>query len=182
VILLLLAGSVTAFVYPVYVWGDVGWYLSFFAFAGVMVIGPLIGRMLWGAREPRPLVSVVLETVSAEMMTLPIILTVFGYAPLVGLLSNVLVGPFIPLAMLLTTVAGVAGWILPSLSGWVGAPGQLLLWYVVSIVHALASLKLTYSWQMPMLVAVVMYVVVACVAVVMWRRLGFDFRARSLVE
>jgi competence protein ComEC len=144
----------------IYLWGDVGWYLSFFAFAGVMIVGPLIDKILWGKREPRPLASIVTETVSAEMMTLPIILAVFGYAPAVGLLANVLVCPLIPISMLTTAIAGVAGMILPGLAGWAGAPAQFILSYIVSVVQWLAAsccLKYSYQFKKRWLIYLLLY-------------------------
>jgi competence protein ComEC len=170
VVLLTLAAAATATVYPVYVWADVGWYLSFLAFTGVLVIAPILSRILWKEAEPRPLVQVVVETLSAEIMTMPVILCVFGYVPLVGLLANVLVGPTIPFAMAATAIVGGVGIVSPVAAALIGPPAQAVLWYAVSIVRWLASYQLTLVGQLPLWGAIAMYVVIGIGATVAWRR------------
>lgn len=41
-VLLPVAAAITVLLQPSYVWGDLGWQLSFAAFIGVMVLGPLL--------------------------------------------------------------------------------------------------------------------------------------------
>lgn len=138
--LIFLAAAVTAWINPVYIWGDLSWYLSFLGFFGVMILSPLV-QARWGGKWSSSLLgSVALESICAEMMTLPLILFVFGQMSRVGLIANVLVVTLIPLAMLLSTVAGLAGMILGSLSGWFAWPVILLLNYMLDIAHLLAGL------------------------------------------
>jgi competence protein ComEC len=182
VVLLLISAAITAYIYPVYVWGDVGWQLSFLAFTGVMIVGPLIDKLIWGKKRPRPLIRLVTETLSAEIMTMPIILATFGYAPVIGLLANSLVGPLIPISMLLTTVSGVAGMILPSISGWIGAPAQLILSFIVSIVQFLASFHVVYNIQLSSQVAILIYILSTVLIIISWKLLRYDFKGNNLVE
>jgi hypothetical protein len=51
VTLLAIAASVTATVYPPYAWGDIGWALSFAAFAGVMIIAPIVTSYFFGSEK-----------------------------------------------------------------------------------------------------------------------------------
>ena len=55
VVLLLLAAAITAWAKPFYVWSDIGWYLSFLAFFGVMVVAPLALRRLPQRGRKNPL-------------------------------------------------------------------------------------------------------------------------------
>jgi len=79
VTLILLAAAGTALVNPLYIWGDMGWYLSFLAFYGVMILGPLVHeRLLPPLVRDNMLVGIGMESLCAEVMTLPIVLHVFG--------------------------------------------------------------------------------------------------------
>lgn len=77
VTLLGVAAAVTVAVNPSYVWGDLGWLLSFGAFAGVMILAPVATAYLYG-KEKVPFVGqLLIETVSAQIATLPIMIMAF---------------------------------------------------------------------------------------------------------
>jgi competence protein ComEC len=136
--LILLAAAITVWANPVYLWSDVSWYLSFLAFYGVMVLAPALGARLRPGRElPLP-AAVALESICAEVMTLPYVLHVFGQMSLIGLPANVLVVTLVPLAMLLSTIAGLSGMLAPSLAGWLAWPAKLLLTYMLDVAHLLS--------------------------------------------
>jgi ComEC/Rec2-related protein len=133
-VLLLVGGVITILANPLYLWGNVSWYLSFLSFFGVLIIAPLIKRRIFGNREPRAIAGVVLETTAASIMVIPYALYIFGQMSLVSLPANVLVVPLIPLAMLLGLIAGMAGMLVPLIAGWFAWPANLLLTYVLDIV------------------------------------------------
>ncbi|MBI2008795.1 ComEC/Rec2 family competence protein [Candidatus Saccharibacteria bacterium] len=139
VLILAFTAAITALVNPFYIWGDLGWYLSFLAFYGVLIIAPLVARRLF-ARRPRLLMMVVLETLAAEIMALPLIMATFNQLSLVGLLTNVLVVPLIPFAMLFSVIAAAAGMLVPALAGWLAWPANLLLTYILDIVRLFAKI------------------------------------------
>ncbi len=58
--LLTLAAVITAWANPAYMWSDLSWYLSFLAFYGVMVLGPLIQGRWPGKWHNSIIVSVAL--------------------------------------------------------------------------------------------------------------------------
>ena len=130
-VLLLLAGAVTVFVNPLYLWGNVSWYLSFLAFFGVIVLAPPITRGLFGERAPPMLVKMLIESLVAELMTLPYVLHIFGQMSFVALPANLLIAAVVPLAMLLCAVAGAAGMLLPALAGWFAWPAMFVLTYML---------------------------------------------------
>lgn len=136
--LIALAAAVTAWANPFYLWSDTSWYLSFLAFYGVMVVSPLLGRHLperW--RESVP-AAVALESISAEIMTLPFVLYTFGQMSFIGLPANVLVVSLVPLAMLLSLIAGLAGMFAGPAAGWLAWPAHVLLNYMLDISHLLS--------------------------------------------
>jgi competence protein ComEC len=154
-VLILLAAALTAFANPFYVWSDVSWYLSFLAFYGVMVLAPLIQKR-WSERWKESLVAAVaLESICAEAMTLPYILHVFGQMSFVGLVANVLVVALVPLAMLLTLIAGLAGMLLAPIMGWLAWPARILLTYMLDVASLLSHVPHVFvqnigftTWQM----------------------------------
>jgi competence protein ComEC len=138
-VLISFAAAITAFWNPFYVWGDMSWYLSFLAFFGVLVIAPAISARLF-KRPPKLLTMVVIETLSAEIMTLPLILMTFSQLSIIALVANALVVPLVPLAMLLSAVAGTVGWLAPQIAGWLSLPAHLLLTYMLDVVHIMADI------------------------------------------
>lgn len=139
ILLILFAAAITGLFNPFYVWSDLGWYLSFLAFFGILIIAPLLAKKLF-RRRPKNLTMVVIETLSAEIMTLPLIMMTFGQVSLVALLANTLVVPLVPIAMLLSAIAAGAGMWLPAVAGWFAWPANLLLTYILEIAHFLANI------------------------------------------
>ncbi len=131
VLLLALAAAITAAWNPYYIWSDIGWYLSFLAFFGVLVIAPAISGLR--RKSPKLLGSLVTETVSAQVMTVPIIMYIFGRVSIIGLVANVLVVPLVPLAMLLTLIAGLGPLSWLPVSGLLAWPAKTLLTYMIDI-------------------------------------------------
>ncbi|HXR49696.1 MAG TPA: ComEC/Rec2 family competence protein [Verrucomicrobiae bacterium] len=138
--LILFAAAVTTLANPVYLWSDISWYLSFLAFFGVMIVSPLLAARFPHRLHNSIIFQVALESVCAEFMTVPIILYAFGQMSFIGLVANVLVVALIPLAMLLTAVAGLSGMLAGAIAGWVSWPARLLLTYMLDVAHALARL------------------------------------------
>ena len=139
VLLLSFTAALTGLVSPFYVWSDLGWYLSFLAFFGIILVAPVITNKLF-RRSPKLVGMVVIETLCAEIMTLPLIMVTFSQASIVALVANLLVVPLVPLAMLLSAIAATAGALFPAAAGWLAWPAKELLTYMLDIAHLLAHL------------------------------------------
>lgn len=186
IVLILLAAAITALASPLYPWSDIGWYLSFLAFYGVMILAPQMReRFMRGRIKDSIIIGIVLESLCAEMMTLPLILYIFGEMSFVNLVANVVVCAFIPITMLLSLIAGLAGMWLPMLAGWVAWPATMVLTYILDAAHILASVPhvfkedifLTGWWMLGL------YGLVVAVNVVLYKRLRRDAVAmRTLKE
>lgn len=165
VVLILIAAAITAGFYPLYLWSDIGWYLSFLAFFGVMVIGPLISKRLYKRKEPKLVMSLIIETSSAQIMTMPIIMYIFGQFSAIALIANVLVVPLVPIGMLLCLVAGLGGMFLPMLAGWFAWPARVMLIYMLDVAAALSRLPRALIkqplglWQMIALYGMILFLV-----------------------
>ncbi len=136
--LILMAAAITAWANPFYVWSDISWYLSFLAFFGVLLLAPLLVERLRPGWHNSVVVMVGIESICAEIMTLPFILHNFGQMSLIGLPANILVVTLIPLAMLCSLVAGLAGMLTVSVAGWLAWPARILLTYMLDVAHILA--------------------------------------------
>lgn len=166
-VLLPLAAGITLLYDPSYIWGDIGWYLSFSAFAGVLVLAPLIQHYFWGPDfKPNLMLEILIGTTAAQLATLPVILYAFGTLSPYALPANMLVLPFIPLAMALTFVAGIAGLALPGpVAGIIGTPAGLIMDYMLRVIHwvaALPSAQMTASTGPPILAGLCTALVLCC--------------------
>lgn len=183
VLLLLFAAAVTAAWNPLYLWGDIGWYLSFLAFGGVMLGAPLLTKRLFGKREAPQLVQIALETLCAEMAALPLTLFVFGSVSVVSLAANMVVTPLVPVAMLATFMAGVSAVLWPGLGAWLALPAHWILTYMTAIVSWLSSIpwaRQSMSLSLPGLILT--YALLVGIGYVMWRKLRYDYLSKSVVE
>ncbi|MEO8784894.1 MAG: ComEC/Rec2 family competence protein [Candidatus Saccharimonadales bacterium] len=141
------AAALTALWQPFYLWADIGWYLSFLAFFGVLVLAPLMEKIARRFGNPPSLVLLLCETVSAQVMTLPIIMYIFGRLSLIGLVSNLMVVPLVPLAMLASLLAGLAGMLIASWAGWLAWPAKWLLTYMLNVTSLLSQLPHAATYQ-----------------------------------
>lgn len=183
VVLLLFAAAATAAWNPLYLWGDVGWYLSFMAFGGVMLLAPLAIKRVFGERKVPQVAQIVIETICAELATLPLIMFVFGSVSVLGLLANVVIAPLVPLAMLLTFAAGVACMLLPGWGSWLAFPAAWLLTYMTSMVAWLAAVPWAkQSIGLPLVGLVVAYAVLIAMWLLVWRKLSYNYLSKSIVE
>ncbi|TAK89193.1 ComEC family competence protein [Patescibacteria group bacterium] len=92
---------------PDYLIRDMGWQLSFLAFFGVLVFAPLLEQRL--IKNPTMLKSLFIESTSAHIITLPLIMWRFETVSVVAPLVNVIILPLVPLAMLLSFITGLLG-------------------------------------------------------------------------
>ena len=171
VLLILLAAVLTAGWYPLYLWSDLGWYLSFFAFFGVLVIGPLIIKRLYGVKKPKLLTAVLIETASAQLMAFPLIMYIFGQVSIVALLANILIVPLVPLAMLLVFVAALGGMLIPAWAGWFAWPARILLTYMLDVISLLARIPHALAQQglsLPKMIG--FYTIILIIAFILWTK------------
>lgn len=174
--LLPLAAAVTLLISPSYGQNDLGWQLSFASFAGVLVVGPLLQNYLFGDDSPGVVRQVFFETLSAWLCTVPLIVMAFGQLSNVAIVANLLVLPLVPLAMLLTFIAGVVALIFPPLAVVAGLPATLVLGYMTKVTIYLGDV----SWaqtevNMTPAILAIYYAVLIGVCLFMWRKTRFKF-------
>lgn len=171
-VLLLLAAAVTVIANPIYLWSSVSWWLSFLAFFGVLVLAPLVAKRLLGAKEPGVLTSILIESTCATVMVLPFALFIFGEMSLVSLPANLLVVPFVALAMLFATIAGTAGMLLPAAAGWFAWPANLVLTFILDVANLLSRVPGAFVEHIgfPLAYMIVSYIIMALLCFVLWNK------------
>lgn len=178
VVLLLFSAAITAVWRPAYVWGDIGWYLSFTAFTGVIVLAPLIKQYFWGKTKKFGMLrQTLLDTTSAQLLTMPIILYAFGQYATYALLANILVLPLVPLAMLLSFIAGAGGLAIPGLAYWFGWPARIILACNILTIGWVSRLPGSHGdiifGLKPLIIS---YVLLLIIMAYLWRKTSYNFR------
>lgn len=183
VTLLALAAAATVLYNPSYVWGDIGWSLSFAAFAGVMIIAPLMQSYFYANEEPPFLQKIIGETVSAQLATAPIILVAFGQFSNIAILSNLLILPFIPVTMLLAFIAGAGSYIAPPLSSIFGWPAELVLNAMIFVIEKTSEVEWAQSHiQINIFGAVAIYLLIFMACAYMSHKTKYKLYQANIVE
>lgn len=170
-LLISLTAAMTAAWNPFYLWSDIGWYLSFLAFFGVMVMGPLVNQRLFKTEKPHAFLGLCTESICAMVMTIPFILYVFQQVSSIALVANLLIVPFVPVAMLLAMLAGMAGMLLPTLAGWIAWPARTLLTYMLDVITRLSRLPhIVVQRQLSSIGMILLYLSIGIVLIILWRK------------
>jgi competence protein ComEC len=146
--------------YDLRVLTDISFQLSFIATAGVLFVTPKVIKwvkflpMRFGFRE------LVATTIAATISVLPLLLHVTGVLSIVSLPANILILPLIPLTMFFSLLVGVFGFISPILSIPFSYIADLLLSYILSIIHFFASFPFASVTikSFPLLLTLILYV------------------------
>lgn len=177
-VLLPVAAAITTLFNPAYVWGDLGWALSFASFAGVILLAPLVHHFFWGGAPAGSVRQVLVDTASAQLATLPIMIFAFGHYSPYALVANALVLPLVPLTMLLTFFAGAGSLVAPTLAHVFGFPATVVLRYMTEVVDRIANflgaqgdLKLTVP------TFVLSYLALTAFITFLWFKTNHRFRA-----
>lgn len=180
VLLIAYVAAATAFFNPMYVWADLGWYLSFFAFAGILIVAPLVMALLYRRRSASSFEQLVIETLCAEIVALPLIALAFATVPTFALIANVLVAPFIPAAMALTALTGVVGIVSTAFATIFALPATVLIGYMIAVVEWLAALPMAqYELDLGLWPVLLWYGLLTAACVFAWRHTRYDFRVRD---
>jgi len=181
--LILIAAGVTAAAEPNYL-SDLGWLLSFLAFFGILVVAPAIEARLGHPKSV--LVRLFIESFTAQILTLPLILLFFGQLSIVAPLTNLVILPLVPLAMAVTFVAGLAGMIIPAFAGWLAWPAMLVLGFITKAIDQFAGLPWAgRTDHITLTVMLVMYALILAGTIALKRanhRLGKNESAGRLLE
>ena len=135
-VIISIAAGLTAAFNPSYL-TDIGWLLSFLAFFGILVLAPAVEDRLG---HPRLIiVRLLIESMAAQILTLPLIMFFFNQLSIVSPLTNFLILPLVPLAMGASFLAGLGGMVVPAFAGWVAWPAALVLNFMLGLINYFAA-------------------------------------------
>lgn len=177
------AAALTGLYDPSYVWGDMGWQLSFLAFAGVMIVAPLLQAYFFGDKKPGMVRQIVGETIAAQLLTVPLILFAFGQISLLALVANVCIVPFIPLAMVLIFSAGAVHMIIPAVAKVIGWFAEILLQGMLWVAQLFADVEgATVLWHLPVVGMIISYGVIGFFVLYLRYVTRYNLRSSSIVD
>lgn len=183
VIILLVSATLSVLVQPSYIWGDIGWLLSFTAFAGVMFLAPVLQAYFFGDKPAGVVRQILCETLAAQIYTAPIILVVFNTFSTVALIANILVLPFVPLAMILVFITGVAEISIPSLASLAAMPTHILMSYMTYVIDTLSSISwASFTYDPPWYMVIAGCVSIGGITFWLYRKSDIQYRKVNLIE
>lgn len=158
----LIIAAIIMISYDLRVVTDVSFQLSFLATAGVLFIAPkIVGwfRLFPIRFKIRENISM---TMAATISVLPILLYSTGIFSFVSLPANILILPFIPATMFFSFITGAIGFISPFLSMSFALISDLLLSYILYIIHLFASLPFASIniKSLPLTLVIMIYLII----------------------
>lgn len=151
---------------------DVGFQLSFLAVMGLVWVYPILEKSFQKIPDILKIKSMLLTTMSAQIMALPILIYNFDRLSIIAPLANILILPFVPIAMALGFLAGFFEFIwLSPVAKIIGYFTWLVLTYQIRTIEYLAALPWAsmqiFNFGLELFVAY--YIIVAAVIVLDWR-------------
>jgi len=158
---LVLAATLMLLDNPLLLKFDLGFQLSFLAVLGLILMGPVFNRWLNVFFKDR--LNFIRElfamTLSAQVFTLPLLISSFGYFSSVSLVSNILAVPLSPFLMALAIVLPFIGMAVPFLAWVVSIPCTVLLWCLYLIVDFSSRVPFAIlNLQLPIYILVAFYI------------------------
>jgi len=139
-IAILLAAALMVAWNPKLLWYDAGFQLSFLAVIGLAYLAPFLERPMRIIPNFLGLRASLIMTLAAQIAAVPLILLLFGRFSLVAPLANLLVAPFIPLAMLFGFLGTFIGFLSEPVGLLVVYPGWGALELIIRITQFFAEL------------------------------------------
>ncbi len=127
---------------PKYLWYDAGFQLSFLAVIGLTELSPIIERWFTWAPEKLGIREALQMTIAAQLAAVPLIVILFQRLSLIAPLANLLVGPFVPLAMLFGFLGTVVSFVSFPLGQLIAYVGWGALEWIIQVTIVLAKIPL----------------------------------------
>jgi len=137
---LFLAGAIMLLINPYLLAYDTGFQLSFTATLGLIMVAPLLVAKLQVVPTFVGMREFLVATLATQIMVLPLLLFSIGEFSVVAVAVNVLVLPMVPVAMLLTFITGIVGWLSFTLALPLAFLAHLSLSYIILVPSWFASL------------------------------------------
>jgi len=168
---LLFTATIMLFSNPRWLLDDVGFQLSFVAFAAIMFVAPKLEEQLAFIPESFGIRDALAGSLSAIFLTLPIILWQFGSVSLIAPFANVFVLPILPILMFYTIAILPIAWISVPVAKMIAMPSLFGSTYILSMISIFASPSFaSVSVPFAQLVAVVIAILMGIGTVVYFQK------------
>lgn len=164
---LLLTGALMLLWNPRWLFDDVGFQLSFVAFAAIVFVAPRLEEKLTFVPERFGIRDALAGSLSAIVLTLPIMLWQFGAISLVAPFANVFVLPLVPFLMFYTIAILPLAWISIPLAQVAALPSLFGSNYILTIISTFASptfASVSVPFAHVTAIVVTVLLTIACVA------------------
>ena len=142
--LLLFVASLTLIINPNNML-DLSWQLSFAAFFGVLILSPLIHDFLIPKKyKTNIFFQLFIETLSAQIMTVPIIALYFGTFSFISIITNMVILPLLPITIFFIFMVGLLFFI-PTLATIFAVISNAILKLQIAIINLFASFPIAQS-------------------------------------
>jgi competence protein ComEC len=165
---LLITGIVMVLINPYLLGFDVGFQLSFIATLGLILLAPCIEKYVKFMPTTIGLREFLTATIATQIFVTPMLLYHIGEFSVVSVLVNMLVLPMVPVAMLLTFAAGMAGFVSEAASIPIGYLAYLSLLYITWIAQFFAQLPFA-SFVVPAFPFAYVFLAYIPLAWVLWK-------------
>jgi competence protein ComEC len=158
----LVVAALMMIAYDLRVVTDISFQLSFIATFGVLFVAPKIIKLVVFIPASLGLRELVATTIGATIAVLPILLYSTGILSIVSLPTNILILPFIPIAMFFIFISGILAFISIPVSIPFAYLSQLILKYILATIHFFAELpfaSVTVS-TFPLVLTIVLYLLI----------------------
>lgn len=118
---------------------DPGFALSFLATIGVVVVAPLIESRVSFLPQVAGMRTIVSATIATQLLVAPYLLSALGSISIVSVVTNILVVPLVPFAMLSAFIAGCLTLIFPGVAVIFGAIATPPLFLIMKIAEVCSS-------------------------------------------
>jgi len=141
---LILAGSVLLIINPKLLLYDIGFQLSFLAVLGILYFYPLFNKWLEFISDKYKIRSIIGVTLSAQILTLPLVVYYFGILSIISPVANLLVLPILPVVMVGGMILIILGLIWAKLAFIFGILIWIILSYVLKVIELLSQIPYAF--------------------------------------
>ena len=152
------------------------------SYIGILIVAPIITSFLYGDKTPGYLASSIIQSASAQILCLPVLVYSYGEFSILGILANLLISPTISVVMVASMIAGVLS-LVGLESKIINVPLSFLLQSHISIIEQLSKVSwgsIALEKENPLILLV--YVAVFVIVIILKKSSGYSFHPRTRLE
>ncbi len=165
---LFLAGALMIVWNPYSLAFDIGFQLSFLATLGLILLSPYLSKQLTLIPNFVGIREFLVATLATQLFVLPLLLHQIGEFSVVAVIVNVIVLPMVPVAMMLTFITGLIGFVSTTLALPFAYAAHLSLSYIITVAEWFGTLPFA-AFSVPPFAFWFVPLGYAAIAVLVWQ-------------